>query len=157
MFFLSKFNCYGTLGSMSEIISDLTNRPIEFNSFMYNSVQSIDKNSILLSPQASNSILRNSFVPKIRIEFYQEKICFVFFLSAIKRLFIFLIFILGELGFISAFLLGTLADDAKFLIVFPIILFVLFNIIFEISVKKLQNQLSERIKNHPGTVNVKPE
>lgn len=146
MFFLSKFNCSGTLGSTSELILDLTNRPIELNSCIYNSVQSIDKNTILLSPQATNYILRNSLAPKIRIEIHQEKISFVFFLSAIERLFIFLIFGLGELGFISAFLLGTLADDAKFLVVFPIMNFVLFNIIFEISVKKLQKQLNERFK-----------
>ena len=77
----------------------------------------------------------------------------MFFLSAIKRLFIFLIFVLVELAFIFAFLSGTLAEDAKFLIIFPIMLFVLFNIFFEISVKKLQNRLNERIKKQSGKNN----
>ncbi len=143
MFFLSKCSFPGVSGTISELAVKLKNTPIELNSCTYSKIQFVDANTLVLSPKMSVFLLRNSFAPKIRIEVCQEKTYFMFFLSAIERLFIFLVLSFGEIGFIAAFLSGTLADNAGFLIVLPIIIFVFSIIIFNISVKKLKKKLSE--------------
>lgn len=148
MFFYSKYSCTNTLKSSDDLLLSLTSTPIELNSFEYNSIQVIDECTIMLSPKSSNFIYSNSFMPKIRIEFCKDKINFTFFLSTIKRMFILLIFALNEIGFVFGFMRGALPDDAKFLIVFPIILFVLFNIIYYLIVKKLQKTITRRFETN---------
>ena len=141
MFFLSKYNFSVPTENKSKIIIQLKNKPLELNFCVYNSIEFIDENTIVLVPKTTELFVRNSFSPRIRIEFVNNRMNVVFSLNMFMRLFIFIICFFGECSFLIAFYMGTLPKDITFAIVVPVIAFIIFNIVFSISVKKLLNQL----------------